>query len=104
MKTMKNNNITQQDLRKVGLRPTRQRLAVATYLYGDGVDKHICADQLHKAVSQAGWSVSRATIYNVLRDFEEAGLLRRIMVDQDKVYFDTIPRIITTSIIPKLAS
>ncbi len=72
-----------------GLRPTRQRLALAELLVGDGQDRHITAESLHDAVKTSGESVSLATVYNTLKAFCDVGLIREIMVDGSKSYFDT---------------
>lgn len=76
-------------LSAVGLRPTRQRLALADLLVGDGHDRHVTAESLFEAASAAGERVSLATVYNTLRAFCEAGLMREITVDGSKSYFDT---------------
>ena len=73
-------------LGSVGLRPTRQRLALANLLVGDGQDRHVTAEGLYAA---AGERVSLATVYNTLRAFCDAGLMREITVDGSKSYFDT---------------
>ncbi len=72
-----------------GLRPTRQRLVLATLLVGDGKDRHVTAESLHAAASEAGEPVSLATVYNTLRAFCEAGLINEISVDGSRSYFDT---------------
>jgi len=72
-----------------GLRPTRQRLALAALLVGDGQDRHVTAESLFDAASGCGERVSLATVYNTLRAFCDAGLLREITVDGSKSYFDT---------------
>jgi Fur family transcriptional regulator, iron response regulator len=72
-----------------GLRPTRQRLALAELLVGDGRDRHVSAESLHEAALAAGASVSLATVYNTLRAFCEAGLLSEVTVDGSRSYFDT---------------
>jgi len=72
-----------------GLRPTRQRLTLASLLVGDGQDRHVTAESLFDAASSAGEKVSLATVYNTLRAFCEAGLMREITVDGSKSYFDT---------------
>lgn len=75
-------------LQAVGLRPTRQRLALARLLFDDR-ERHVTAEQLHaEAVSQR-ISVSLATVYNTLHQFTEAGLLREVVVDPGRSYFDT---------------
>lgn len=73
----------------VGLRPTRQRLALATLLVGDGRNRHVTAESLFDAVCDTPAKVSLATVYNTLRAFCDAGLMREITVDGSKSYFDT---------------
>jgi len=75
-------------LRKSGLRPTRQRMALAELLYGRG-HRHISAETLHDEATIGRVPVSLATIYNTLHQFTEAGLLREVAVDGSKTYFDT---------------
>lgn len=75
-------------LRAAGLRPTRQRLALARLLF-DGADRHVTAELLHKEALDHEISVSLATVYNTLNQFTTAGLLREIVVDGDRSYFDT---------------
>jgi len=75
-------------LREVGLRPTRQRMALGWILFGKG-DRHITAEMLYEEASRAKVPVSLATVYNTLHQFIEVGLLRQIAVDGSKAYFDT---------------
>lgn len=75
-------------LRAVGLRPTRQRLALARLLF-DAVDRHVTAEQLHGEALAAAIPVSLATVYNTLHQFTEAGLLREVVVEPGRSYFDT---------------
>ncbi|HWA92404.1 MAG TPA: Fur family transcriptional regulator [Rhizomicrobium sp.] len=79
---------TAERLRDAGLRPTRQRLELAGLLFGDG-DRHLTAENLHDEAERAGIKVSLATVYNTLHQFTEAGLLRQVMVDASRSYFDT---------------
>lgn len=72
-----------------GLRPTRQRMTLASLLVGDGQDRHVTAESLFEAASDADEKVSLATVYNTLRAFCDAGLMREITVDGSKSYFDT---------------
>lgn len=76
-------------LSSAGLRPTRQRLSLAGLLVGDGQDRHVTAESLYASVLKSGEKVSLATVYNTLRAFCQAGLMREIMVDGAKSYFDT---------------
>ncbi|MBM3519743.1 MAG: transcriptional repressor [Alphaproteobacteria bacterium] len=75
-------------LRAAGLRPTRQRLALAAILYGAG-DRHVSAEALHAEALAARASCSLATIYNTLNQFTRAGLLREVAIEGDRSYFDT---------------
>ncbi len=72
-----------------GLRPTRQRVALAAMLIGDGQHRHVTAESLFSDVQRCGEQVSLATVYNTLRAFCEAGLMQEVMVDGAKSYFDT---------------
>lgn len=75
-------------LRSSGLRPTRQRLALCKLLFELG-DRHVTAESLLAEAANAGIRVSLATVYNSLHQFTEAGLLRQVVVDGNKTYFDT---------------
>ena len=75
-------------LRAVGLRPTRQRLALARLLFDKG-DRHVTAEQLHGEALAATVPVSLATVYNTLHQFIGAGLLREVVVNPGRSYFDT---------------
>ncbi len=75
-------------LRRAGLRPTRQRIALATLLFGAG-DRHVTAEMLHEEAVRAGERVSLATVYNTLHQFKRAGLLREIAIGGQRAYFDT---------------
>ena len=76
-------------LGRAGLRPTRQRLALAELLVGDGHNRHVTAESLFEASRRSGEPVSLATVYNTLRCFTEAGLMTEITVDGTRSYFDT---------------
>jgi len=76
-------------LETAGLRPTRQRVALAELLVGDGNHRHVTAESLYDAAQTKGAVVSLATVYNTLRAFCEAGVLQEITVDGSKSYFDT---------------
>lgn len=76
-------------LTRGNIRPTRQRVTLATLLVGDGEDRHVTAEGLYAAVSQAGEKVSLATVYNTLRVFCDAGLMQEVTVEGTRSYFDT---------------
>lgn len=75
-------------LRRVGLRPTRQRVSLGWLLFAKG-DRHVSAEMLYEEAMRARVPVSLATVYNTLHQFTEAGLLRQLAVDGSKAYFDT---------------
>ena len=75
-------------LREAGLRPTRQRVALAELLFSKG-DRHLTAERLHEEAVRNNVPVSLATVYNTLHQFTEAGLLREVAVEGSKTYFDT---------------
>ncbi|MBN8919757.1 MAG: transcriptional repressor [Rhizobiales bacterium] len=75
-------------LRQVGLRPTRQRMALGWILFAKG-DRHITAEMLYEEATFAKVPVSLATVYNTLHQFTDVGLLRQVAVDGSKTYFDT---------------
>jgi Fur family transcriptional regulator, iron response regulator len=75
-------------LRKVGLRPTRQRMELGWLLFSKG-DRHLTAEMLFEEASNARVPVSLATVYNTLNQFTDVGLLRQVAVDGSKTYFDT---------------
>jgi Fur family iron response transcriptional regulator len=75
-------------LRAAGLRPTRQRNELADLLFRDG-HRHLTAETLHAEAVSKGIRVSLATVYNTLHQFTAANLLRQVMVDATRSYFDT---------------
>lgn len=83
---------TQKDvakrLRGAGLRPTRQRVALAHLLFAEG-DRHVTAETLHEEALVRKVPVSLATVYNTLHQFTYAGLLREVAMQGAKTYFDT---------------
>lgn len=75
-------------LRRTGLRPTRQRLALCRLLYGHG-NRHVTAEALHSEIQEDGLSISLATVYNTLHQFTDFGLLKQVVVEPGRSYFDT---------------
>ena len=75
-------------LDKAELRQTRQRTQLAKMLF-QAENRHFTAEQLHKEARTAGGTISLATIYNTLHQFRTVGLLRQVIVEPGKVYFDT---------------
>ena len=75
-------------LNEAGLRPTRQRLALAELLIRTA-PRHVTAEELYHEASLAGIHVSLATIYNTLHQFTQAGLMGEVVVGSGQSYFDT---------------
>jgi len=75
-------------LQEAGLRPTRQRMALAKLLFEPG-NRHLTAEDLHEEAKSAKIRVSLATVYNTLHQFTDAGLLREVVVEPGRAYFDT---------------
>jgi len=70
-----------------GLRPTRQRVALARLLFCRG-KRHLTAEILHAEAQQEDIHVSLATIYNTLNQFTDCGLLRHVVVSGLKTFYD----------------
>jgi len=85
---MKRQDRIAKKLRRAGLRPTRQRIALATMLFG-GSHRHVTAEELHREAARQDLSISLATIYNTLNQFTRAGLLREVIADGAKAFYDT---------------
>jgi Fur family iron response transcriptional regulator len=77
-------------LRAHGLRPTRQRVALANVLFPKpGHKQHVTAEALFAQATKAKVGVSLATVYNTLHQFTDAGLLREVSVPTAASHFDT---------------
>lgn len=74
-------------LKTAGVTPTQQRVEIAALLFAR--DQHMSADQVLALVNDAGSSVSKATVYNTLGLFAEKGLVREVIVDPTKVFYDS---------------
>jgi Fur family transcriptional regulator, iron response regulator len=72
-------------LRLAGLRPTRQRIALATLLFGK-IERHFTAEMLFEEVRRLKISMSLATIYNTLDSFTNAGPPRRIPIERRRLF------------------
>ena len=69
-------------LRAAGLRPTRQRVAIACLLL-DGRHRHVTAESLTAEINATGLHVAGGTVYNTLNQFTNAGFLRRVKVHNE---------------------
>lgn len=78
----------QELLAAYGLRATRQRFVLAGLLF-IGSGRHVNAHMLNIEAARTGHSLSLATVYNTLREFERAGLIRRVAAPSERVWYDT---------------
>lgn len=74
-------------LKAVGITPTQQRVDIALILFARS--QHMSAEQVLNIVNAGGALVSKATVYNTLGLFAEKGLLREVIVDPSKVFYDS---------------
>jgi Fur family iron response transcriptional regulator len=81
-------SVALERLRAAGLRPTRQRVALARLLLENG-NRHVTAEQLHSEARAAAIPVSLATVYNTLHQFIDCGILRELVIEPGRSYFDT---------------
>ncbi len=70
-----------------GVRPTSQRVEIARLLFA--AHDHFSAEQLVRLVGRGDHHVSRATVYNTLNLFRESGLVRQLVVDTVKTFYDS---------------
>ena len=77
-----------EKLRRAGMRPTSQRMALAKILFDNG-HRHVTAETLYAEARDSLIPISLATVYNSLNQFTQSGLLREIIVDSQRCYFDT---------------
>lgn len=74
-------------LREHGVIPTEQRIQIGCRVLSRPA--HFSADQLHDQINRSGARVSKATVYNTLGLFVDKGLLRQVLVDPSKVFYDS---------------
>ncbi|MDH5710989.1 MAG: transcriptional repressor [Gammaproteobacteria bacterium] len=74
-------------LRQHGITPTRQRLVIAQQLFQK--QQHLSADHILESVNLAGGAVSRATVYNTMALFSSKGLVREVLIDRERVFYDS---------------
>lgn len=73
-------------LRTHGINPTHQRIEIAYALFGR--QEHLSADQIMAAVNDRHSETSKATVYNTLNLFKQQKLIREVIVDPSKVFYD----------------
>lgn len=76
-------------LDRAGLKPTAPRVEIARELFAR--PQHLSADQLHARLRAAGRDCARATVYNTLGLFAQHGLVREVVVDPSRVFYDSTP-------------
>lgn len=74
-------------LHKAEVMPTSQRVQIAEVIFSK--PQHLSAEQVLERVSTLGYSISRATIYNTLGLFTDKGLVRPVIIDPDRVLYDS---------------
>ena len=73
-------------LRTHGINPTHQRIEIAYALFGR--QAHLSADQIMAYVNDQHCETSKATVYNTLNLFKQQQLIREVIVDPSKVFYD----------------
>jgi Fur family transcriptional regulator, iron response regulator len=73
-------------LSRHGINPTRQRLDIARALFAS--PGHLSADQVLAAVNECEPATSKATVYNTLNLFRDRGLIREVIANPNKVFYD----------------
>ncbi|MFQ5660928.1 MAG: Fur family transcriptional regulator [Gammaproteobacteria bacterium] len=74
-------------IKQHGINPTAQRIEIAKILLSRS--QHLSADQVLNAVNRKQTIVSKATVYNTLNLFAEKGLVRQVIVDPNKLFYDS---------------
>ena len=74
-------------LQQHDITPTRQRIEIASYLFQR--PQHLSAENILEGVNAEGSRVSRATVYNTMGLFTEKGLVREVLIDRERVFYDT---------------
>ena len=67
--------------------PTRQRVEIAEFLFQR--PQHLSAEKILDGVTDAGNRVSRATVYNTMGLFSRKGVVREILIDRERVFYDS---------------
>lgn len=74
-------------LQQYDVTPTRQRIEIADYLFQK--PQHLSAEDILEGVNAETNRVSRATVYNTLGLFTDKGLVREILIDRERVFYDS---------------
>ena len=83
-----NNNLVNlaENLRRLGISPTKQRIAIGEVIFSR--NQHISAEQILEKAKEADASVSKATVYNTLNLFVEKKIVRELIIDRSKIFYD----------------
>ena len=85
------NEMTKEAVSKLlvenAIRPTQQRMEIALLLLAK--PQHMTADQVLQSVNSHKNQVSKATVYNTLNLFAEKGLIRQVIIEPSKVFYDS---------------
>ena len=76
-----------EKLKGARVTPTEQRIQIAQVLFA--CHQHLSADQVMAQANAEGAAVSKATVYNTLGLFAQKGLVREVIVDPSKVFYDS---------------
>ena len=71
--------------------PTRQRVEIAEFLFQR--PQHLSAEKILDGVTQEGNRVSRATVYNTMGLFSNKGVVREVLIDRERVFYDSNPKV-----------
>lgn len=74
-------------LQAKGITPTTQRLVIGQVLFAR--PQHLSAEQVLELVNTEDTHVSKATVYNTLNLFARSGLIREVIVDPTKIFYDS---------------
>ena len=85
MKAMKKSDF--KTLSSLNIKPTSQRIDIAEIMFCK--DQHLSAEDIITILNDSDSSISRATVYNTLNLFAEKGLVRHVVIDSSKIYYDS---------------
>lgn len=71
--------------------PTRQRVEIAEFLFQR--PQHLSAEKILAGVTREGNRVSRATVYNTMGLFSSKGVVREVLIDRERVFYDSNPMV-----------
>ena len=77
-------------LQSFKISPTRQRVEIAQFLFQK--PQHLSAEKILDGVTSAGNRVSRATVYNTMGLFANKGVVREVLIDRERVFYDSNTR------------